>query len=102
MGNQGGNVGSQVGNAWNPGVREIRVGMREMGWECWECKESGWECRESAQLTHDIVTTLGFGCILVATSDDVVTTLCLRSRYYDQKLTLLQRCVFDIGFSTWY
>ena len=27
------------------------------------------------QLTQDVVTTLGFGCILVATSDNVVTTL---------------------------
>ena len=27
------------------------------------------------QLAHDVVTTLGFGCILVATSDNVVTTL---------------------------
>ena len=29
----------------------------------------------SAQLAHDIVTTLGFGCILVAMSDNVVTML---------------------------
>ena len=41
------------------------------------------------QLAQDVVTTLGFGCILVATSDNVVTTL-------------LQRCVFDVGFPTWY
>ena len=42
-----------------------------------------------AQLAHDVVATLGFGCILVATSDNVVTTL-------------LQRRVFDVGFPTWY
>ena len=28
-----------------------------------------------SQLAHDVVATLGFGCILVATSDNVVTTL---------------------------
>ena len=27
-----------------------------------------------AQLAHDVVTTLGLGCILVVTSDKVVTT----------------------------
>ena len=29
----------------------------------------------NTQLAHDVVATLGFGCILVATSDNVVTTL---------------------------
>ena len=28
-----------------------------------------------SQLAHEIVTTLGFGCILIAMSDNVVTTL---------------------------
>ena len=42
--------------------------------------------------------TLGFGCILVTTSDNVVTMLCFRRRYHDQKLKLLQRCVFNVGF----
>ena len=32
----------------------------------------------AAQLAHDVVTTLGFGCFLVATSDSVVTTLSQR------------------------
>ena len=32
-------------------------------------------CPVKSQLAHDIVTTLGFVCILVATSDNVVTTL---------------------------
>ena len=41
------------------------------------------------QMAYDVVTTLGFGCILVATWDKVVTTL-------------LQRCVFYVGFLTWY
>ena len=31
-----------------------------------------------SQLAHDVVTTLGFGCILVAISDNVVTTLSQR------------------------
>ena len=31
-----------------------------------------------SQLAHDVVTTLDFGCILVATSDNVVTTLSQR------------------------
>ena len=39
------------------------------------------------QLAHDVVTTLGFGCILVATSDNVVTTLS-------------QRCVSDVITTT--
>ena len=51
-----------------------------------------------AQLEHDVVATLGFGCILVATSDNVVRTLCFRRHYYDEKLTLLPRRVFDVGF----
>ena len=29
----------------------------------------------SSQLAHDVVAALGFGCILVAASDNVVTTL---------------------------
>ena len=41
----------------------------------------------NTQLAHYVVTTLGFGCILVATLDNVVTTL-------------LQRRVFDVGFPT--
>ena len=32
--------------------------------------------------------------------DNVVTMLCLRRHYYDKKLTLLQRRVFDVGFPT--
>ena len=52
------------------------------------------------QLAHDVVATLGFSCILVATSDNVVTTLYFRRHYYDEKLTLLQRRVFDVGFPT--
>ena len=31
---------------------------------------------------------------------NVVTTLCFRRHYYDEKLTLLQRRVFDVGFPT--
>ena len=54
------------------------------------------------QLTHNVVATLGFGCILVATSDNVDTTLCFRRRYYNQKLTFLQRSAFDVSFPTWY
>ena len=30
------------------------------------------------QLAHDVVTTLGFACILVAASDNIVTTLSQR------------------------
>ena len=41
----------------------------------------------NTQLTHDIVTMLGFGCFLVATSDNVVTTLS-------------QRCVSDVVTTT--
>ena len=52
------------------------------------------------QLAHDVVATLGFSCILVATLDNVVTTLYFRRHYYDKKLTLLQRRVFDVGFPT--
>ena len=39
---------------------------------------------------------LAFGCILVATLENVVTMFsqrCFRRRYYNQKVTLLQRCV---------
>ena len=39
------------------------------------------------ELAHDVVTTLGFGCILVATSDNVVTILS-------------QRCVSDVVITT--
>ena len=31
--------------------------------------------KTSTQLAYNVVVTLGFGCILVATSDNVVTTL---------------------------
>ena len=41
----------------------------------------------STQLAHDVVATLGFGCILVATSDNVVTTFS-------------QRCVSDVVTTT--
>ena len=54
------------------------------------------------ELTHDVATTLGFGCIFVAMSDNVATILCFRRCYYDQKLRLLQRCVFDVDLPTWY
>ena len=40
-----------------------------------------------SQLAHDVVATLGFGCILVATPDDVVTTLS-------------QHCVYDVITTT--
>ena len=40
-----------------------------------------------AQVAHDDVTTLGLRCILVATSDNVVTTL-------------PQRCVSDVVTTT--
>ena len=56
----------------------------------------------TTQLAHDVVPRLGFGCFLVTMSDDVVTTLYFRRRYYDQNLTLLQLCDFDVGFLTWY
>ena len=56
-------------------------------------------------LYNNVVTTLGFGYFLVVTLDNVVTTLSqhchkvvFTCRYYDQKLTLLERCVFDAGF----
>ena len=39
------------------------------------------------QLAQDVVTTLGFGCILVVTSDNIVTTLS-------------QRCVSDVATTT--
>ena len=38
-------------------------------------------------VAHDVVTTLGFGCILVKTSDNVGTTLS-------------QRCVSDVVATT--
>ena len=42
------------------------------------------------QLAHDVVTTLGFGCILVATSDYVVTTSWFWSRFPDENLKVFQ------------
>ena len=45
-----------------------------------------WNCFLS-QLAHNVVTTLGFGCILVATSDNVV-------------ITMSQRCVSDVVTTT--
>ena len=67
-----------------------------------------------SQLAHDVVTTLGFSCILVATFDNVVTTLCFRRllrlktnvvttlcfrrRFSDPVLTLHQRRDSDIVF----
>ena len=33
-----------------------------------------------SQLAQDVVTTLGFGCIMVAKPDNVVTTLCFQRR----------------------
>ena len=50
------------------------------------------------QLAHDVVTTLGFGYFLVASSDNVVTMLYFRHRYYDQKLTFLQRFFSKLAF----
>ena len=73
------------------------------------------------QLAHEVVTTLGFGCILVATSDNVVTTLSqschnvvfptwllrpktnavtlhFRRRFSDLVLTLQQRRDSDVVF----
>ena len=47
------------------------------------------------QLAHDVVTTLGFGCILAVTSDNVVTKLCFRRRYYPKN----SRC-YNVVFST--
>ena len=76
-------------------------------WNHW--KSNVLAVQNPTQLTYNVVTVLAFGCILVATSDNmitscqnVVTTFSFQRRYYDQKLTLLQRCVFDVGFPTWY
>ena len=56
---------------------------------------------ETAQLAHDVVATLGFGCILVTTSEtNVVATLCFRRRFSDLKLTLQQRRDPDVVFLT--
>ena len=44
------------------------------------------------QLAHDVVTTLGFRCFLVATSDNVVTTLCFQRRYYNQTQVAIALC----------
>ena len=64
------------------------------------------------QLAHDVVTTLGFGCILVAIWDKVVTTsllqlkpnvattLCFLRRSSDLVLTLQQRRNSDVVFLT--
>ena len=57
---------------------------------------------KSSQLVHDVVTTLGFGYILVATSDNVVTTLSFRRHYYDQKVTLLQRPGINFAATLWF
>ena len=74
----------------------------------------------TSQLTQDVVTTLGFGCILVATSDNVVTTLsqrcvsdlvtttktnvltmsCFRRRFSVLALTLRQHRDSDVAFLT--
>ena len=75
-----------------------------------------------SKLVHDVVTTLGFGCILVETSDNVVTTLsqrchnfvfptsflqqknnvattlCFRRRFSNLVLTLQQRRDSDVVF----
>ena len=45
------------------------------------------ELIQQNQLAHDVVTTLDFGCILVATSDNGVTKLS-------------QRCVSDVVTTT--
>ena len=49
-----------------------------------------------SQLAHDVVTTLGFSCILVATSDNVVATLCFPRRFSNLVLTLQQRRDSDV------
>ena len=76
-------------------------------WNHW--KSNVLAVQNPTQLTYNVVTVLAFGCILVATLDNmvtscqnVVTTFSFRRRYYDQKLTLLQHFVFDVGFPTWY
>ena len=46
-----------------------------------------YDSAELTQLAHDVVATLGFGCILVATSDNVVTMLS-------------QHCVSDVITTT--
>ena len=48
--------------------------------------------QQLSKLTHDLVTTLDFGFILVATSDNIVTTVS----------ESLLRCIFGVGFPTWY
>ena len=48
---------------------------------------TSWRRLINAQLAHDVVATLGFGYILVATSDNVVTTLS-------------QRCASDVITTT--
>ena len=52
------------------------------------------------QLAHEVVTTLGFGCFLVATLDNVVTTLCFRRRFSNLEITLQQRRDSDVVFLT--
>ena len=51
------------------------------------------------QLAHDVVTTLGFGCILVAMLDNVVTTL--SQRCVSDVITAMKnyRC-YNVEFST--
>ena len=48
-----------------------------------------------SQLALDVVTTLVFGCLMVATSNNAEVTL-------SQNLTLLQHRVFDVNFPTRY
>ena len=53
----------------------------------------------AAQLADDVVTTLGFGCILVVTLDNVVTTLSQRFVSYIVTTTKNERC-YKVVFST--
>ena len=66
------------------------------------------------QLAHNIAATLlffhpccyvsnvVFPASLLRLKSNVATTLCFQRRFYDPKLTLLQRFVFDFGYSVWY
>ena len=42
---------------------------------CWVARFQIPSYTADPQLAHDVVTTLGFGCVLVATSNNIVTTL---------------------------
>ena len=53
----------------------------------------------TAELADDVVTTLGFGCILVVTLDNVVTTLSQRFVSYIVTTTKNERC-YKVVFST--